>query len=98
MKKRNFRALIVGAASVAIALGVVAPASADSVGGGTWFHGISGGNVYSSYFNNTKSEHRASVQNAVAYTNSGWKPQNVWANAEQPADPWSVDYAYYDYR
>jgi hypothetical protein len=84
MKKRNIRALIVGAATVGIALGVVAPASAATYtypSGGTWWSGFNGIDVVSDFYNDTVWEHRASVTTSYAYQNSGWQTRGVWAFA-----------------
>ena len=88
MKKRSVRSLIVAAASVGLALGVVAPASASTyVGGGFWDHGtywMSGDvqGVYSNYQHYTKA-HMSSVDSPCGYHSSGWQPAYVtsYANA-----------------
>jgi len=84
MKTRNLRTLIVTAASVALALGVVAPANAadtSSVAGGTWVHGFSGHYVVSNYYNGQKWQHRSSVTTSESYSTSDWMGQQEWSYA-----------------
>jgi len=100
MKKRSFRALGVATISLALAVGIMAPASAtiSHPAGGTWDHGVNSTQVWSNYYNATKTWHKSSVESQnEGYTTSPWMSRYAWSYASQPDDFWHIDYAYYNY-
>ena len=90
------------AAGVVGALAVAAPALAttESVGGGTWEHGVTAyspaGKNYSNYYHGSRA-HRSSVQNAGGLVRSSCVGAGSWSVASQHATPrgnkayWSID-------
>ncbi|MEV3938129.1 lactococcin 972 family bacteriocin [Glycomyces sp. NPDC049804] len=88
------RILTTGAVAATFVIGAAAPALAESVGGGTWYHGVGGGEVWSDYYHGS-SCHTASVNGAYferATANAG-----IWARADAPDTIW-VDEAYWNNR
>ncbi|WP_230672974.1 lactococcin 972 family bacteriocin [Rathayibacter sp. Leaf248] len=61
--------------------------------GGTWVHGVSNGDVLSSY-NHPSRKHRASIDNGWLQS-TGCKNPKVNAGIFGKARMWQTDYAYY---
>jgi lactococcin 972 family bacteriocin len=96
MPRRIARLTVVPiAAAIVFAAAGTASAVAESVGGGTWYHGI-GRSVYSTYDNDIR-EHRASVTTSAQYIDSGWKSKGVRAAADAQA-ALSGNKANYDFK
>lgn len=72
-----------------------AQAATEYVGGGTWYHGITVTNVYSTYDNDVRT-HRASVTTSAQFIDSGWKSKGVRAAASAQASV-SGNKANYDF-
>jgi lactococcin 972 family bacteriocin len=85
MPRRLTRLAIVPVAA-ALVLGAAGTATAvtEKVGGGTWYHGITITNVYSTYDNDIRT-HRASVTTSAQYIDSGWKQAGIRAKASAQA-------------
>lgn len=85
MTKRRNRLMSVAVASAALAIGVGMPASATTsyVGGGTWYHGLDGGQVYSIFYHDY-STHRSSVTTSYAYESSPWTAKRAASYALLP--------------
>ena len=80
--KRVSRIVCVVALAAGAGLGAIAPASADeSVGGGTWDHGVSASTTWSFYLHPSKA-HRSSVTTSNDYQTSQWRGVNVWSIAQ----------------
>ncbi len=71
--KRAIRYAGIAVLSASFALAATsAGAETSKVGGGTWYHGFSGVNVYSNYYHPT-AWHRSSVTTQYDYYSSPWK-------------------------
>ncbi len=82
---RRIAHLAVIPVAFALVLGVTGTATAvtESVGGGTWYHGILK-SVYSTYDNDIRT-HRASVRTTAQSINSGWQKPGTRAKASAQA-------------
>jgi lactococcin 972 family bacteriocin len=95
------RILISAAGAAALGVALAAPAMAEQVGGGTWYHGttgaLGGGTVYSEYHHGSNC-HTASVRNAHGATDWDSAGAGSWAMASTSAVPLQTDYSYWNNR
>lgn len=90
LKRALMPVLVVGVMTV----GIAGIAYADQVGGGTWNHGFSNGQVFSNYYHGSRC-HSSTVWNGK-YHGSGPTRAGNWARASAP-DSWRIDKAYWNY-
>ena len=81
-------------ASVTVAMSIITGAAyAEPRDGGEWYHGDSGGRVWSHYWH-PNFNHGTSV-NGYRWVDSGCKGPGLWARAEAPSRWFGASGAYY---